>query len=74
MSLPRQRGRPRKLHDFKALSCRIPNDLYMGLRHYALGHSKSFNDVMIEALQQYWNTRPERAEYAALLAAMGVKL
>jgi predicted HicB family RNase H-like nuclease len=66
----RKRGRPRKLEAHKALSCRIPLDLYLALRHYSVDRGVSLNDLVIEALQNYWAHLPERKSYEALLTKL----
>jgi hypothetical protein len=53
-------GRPRKLGEHKALSCRIPLPLYAALRHLALAQGKTFNDLVVATLTDLWEKQPPR--------------
>jgi hypothetical protein len=67
----RRRGRPRKLGEHRAVSCRIPSDLYVALRHFAVEQDASLNDVVVMALREFWSRRPERLRYDQFFAKGG---
>jgi hypothetical protein len=65
----RPRGRPSKLGDVQPFPLRLPVDLHKQLKHYVVDHEgRSLNDIIVEAVQQWWSQVPERDRYARLVA------
>jgi hypothetical protein len=60
-------GRPAKLGPHQAVSCRLPVPLFKALKHLAVDQAQSLNDVVIEALTEFWKHHPERRKYAHLV-------
>jgi hypothetical protein len=60
-------GRPPKLGEHQAVSCRLPIPLFKALKHLAVDRAQSLNDVVIEALTEFWEHHPERRKYAHLV-------
>ena len=65
---PRKRkGRPPKLGDHQLFSLRLPTDLHRALKTYAFVSGKSFNDVLVEVLKDWWARQPEHDHIEALV-------
>lgn len=60
MKESRPRGRPRKLPEHQAFSLRLPVELHQELRHYAVDARRSLNDILVDAITQWWAAQPER--------------
>ena len=69
-SRPGKPGRPRKPGKQQPFSLRLPADLHLKLKHYAVDHpGRSLNDVLVEVISDWWNKVPERRTYERLVEA-----
>lgn len=65
---PKKRGRPAKAGDHQPFSLRIPTELHQQLKHYRVDHPEtSINDLIVAAIERWWNSVPERQKYAKLV-------
>jgi hypothetical protein len=63
-----KRGRPQKLGEHQPFSIRLPADLHQQLKHYVVDHpGRSLNDLIVEAVSDWWADVPERGKYARLV-------
>ncbi len=49
------------------MSCRLPLPLYKALRHLAVDQGQSLNDVVVDALADFWSKHPQRSKYVHLV-------
>lgn len=45
------------------LLVRVPQELHRALKHVAVDRDTSVNDVVTQALQEWWRAQPERRRY-----------
>jgi hypothetical protein len=60
-------GRPRKLGDHQAVSCRLPIALAKALKYLAVHRAQSMNDVVVHALTEFWIHNPDQRKFAHLV-------
>lgn len=66
--VPKKRGRPAKGGQHQSYSLRLPAELHQQLKHYVVDHpEKSLNDVIVEAVEQWWGAVPDRHKYVRLV-------
>jgi predicted HicB family RNase H-like nuclease len=59
-------GRPPKRAETQPFTLRFSKELHRQLRLYAVHNGKSLNDVLVEAVEQWWAQQPERAKFVRL--------
>lgn len=60
----RKPGRPRKFsEDTQVFSLRLPVSLHEAIRKYVDDRGLSTNIVLLHAIEAWWRTVPERAQY-----------
>jgi hypothetical protein len=60
----KKRGRPPKLGEHQSYPLRLPAELHQQLKHYVVDHpDKSLNDLIVEAVAEWWSRVPGRRKY-----------